>query len=244
MNTIVDLTRVVTLICATILAVESCLAKCAPLELESPKLTTSYKPVVDQLQKDAFTGAIVVAHKGDDLFFAGFGDSATPNGQPDSNTLVDIGSITKTLTAVAALRLVDQGKLSMKDRIEKFFPHAPKRKLNITIHQLLTHSSGLPHSVAQDRTGISKDEFLKRTMDAELLFKPGEKFQYSNVGYSLIAAVIEQVSKTSFEGFVRGSLLKDSKKSSIGYQATYRSDRSILTPEGETISQNLSLIHI
>ena len=190
------------------------------------------------MEKAKFTGAIVIARQNEDSFFAGFGGKATVTGKPDSMTLVDIGSISKTVTAVAVLRLLDQGKLSMSDRVSQFFSNVPKEKLDITIHQLLTHSSGLQHEVAKDGDGISKSEFLKRAMSSDLLFEPGEKYEYSNVGYSLLAAIIEHVSQTSYEEFVRETLLKDINVPSIGYEAAYTSKDSILTPAGETIKQN------
>ena len=139
---------------------------------------------------------------------------------------------------MAVMRLVDQGFLSMSDRLSKFFPDAPKEKLDITVHQLLTHSSGLLSHVAEDGDGISKNEFLKRAMNSKLLFEPGAKYEYSNVGYSLVAAIIEQVSNVSYEEFIREILLKDIGELSIGYEAAYVSKRSMLTPSGETIAQN------
>jgi len=238
MNTIAYLARVAAVSLVTIVTTEICLAKDDSLKSEITMNMTNVNRIVDQLEKAEFTGAIAVANQNDDLIFAGFGDKATVNGRPESNTLVDIGSITKTVTAVAALKLVEQGKLSLSDRISKFFPYAPEEKLGITIHQLLTHSSGLPPYVAKDGDGISKDEFLKRTMNSQLIFKPGEKYEYSNVGYSLIAVIIEQVSNISYEKFIRETLLKDISKSSIGYEAAYASEDSMLTPGGETIAQN------
>ena len=238
MNTILYLIRFVIAGIATIVAGGSCIAKEGELELGSVTSSVHYKQVLNKLENAEFTGAIVIASQNDDLFFAGFGDKATVNGRPDEKTLVDIGSITKTVTAVAALSLVDQGKLSMSDSLSKFFPSAPKEKLSITVHQLLTHSSGLINHVANDGDGISKAEFLKRTMNSKLLFEPGENYEYSNAGYSLVAAIIEQISNFPYEEFVRKVLLKDINALSVGYQTGYVSDHSMLTPEGETIAQN------
>jgi len=238
MNKTRYLARLVIIGVVAMVSGRSCLAKDGALELESTTNRADYKQVVDQLERSEFTGIFVIANQKEELFFAGFGDKATVSGRPDEKTLIDIGSITKTVTAVAALHLVDQGKISTSDRMSKFFPYAPIDKSDITVHQLLTHSSGLTSQVARDGDGISKAEFLMRAMGSKLLFQPGEKYEYSNVGYSLIAAIIEQVSNVSYEKFVRETLLKDIDESSIGYEADYVSEHSMLTPTGETIAQN------
>jgi len=238
MNTVPYITRLLVITIASIVADGNSLASQAAMKPESATRGTGYRYPSEQLDKAEFSGAIAIINPNGESIFLGFGENATADGKPDQKTLIDIGSISKTITAVAALSLVDQGKLSLNDRLSDFFPYAPKDKLDISLHQLLTHSSGLPHHIAEDGDGISKQEFLKRTMDSSLLFQPGEKYHYSNVGYSLVAAIIEQRSNTSYEEFIRQTVLKNTENLSIGYEGAYVSEYSMLTPNGEAIDQN------
>ena len=193
-----------------------------------------------RLDEKGFTGVIAIASDkpGDEIaYFAGFGDQAASSGKPDSNTQVDTGSITKTITAAAALKLVDQGKLSLSDRLSKYFPDAPADKAGITVHQLLTHSSGLPGAVAGDREDLQKTDFVSRAMAADLMFSPGSAYEYSNVGYSLIAAIIEQISGEDYETFIRKQLLKKAKTPSIGYEASFDPARSLMMTGDRNIAE-------
>ena len=188
-----------------------------------------------KLNEMGFKGVIAVAWDGETPSYAGFGDIIATSGLPDAETLVDIASITKTITGAAAMTLVDQGKLSMADRLGDYFPDAPADKIGITVHQLLTHSAGFGHAVGRDHDYLSKEEFLKRAMADPLLFEPGSAYEYSNVGFSLVAAIIETLSEKSYEDFIREDLLGSLDDRGIGYEAAFDAERSILTKGGETI---------
>ena len=192
--------------------------------------------VARDLEQRGFEGVFAIARDGAEPIFGWVGENATPRGHPDGETLVDVGSITKTLTAAAALKLVDQGKLSPADRLRDFFPDAPADKASITVHQLLTHSSGLPGAVGGDREGLSKADFLTRAMAAPLSFKPGAAYAYSNTGYSFVAAIIEEISGMSYETYLRRELLGGRGFDTIGYESVFDSDRAMTTPDGESIA--------
>lgn len=124
----------------------------------------------------------------------------------------DIGSVTKQFTAAAILLLVQESKLDLNDKINAYLgPYASDRWAKVTIHQLLTHTSGIP-SIYQteqglpiffpEETPVKLDELISRFHDAKLLFKPGEEFSYSNSGYVLLAAIIEQVVGQSYQEFM------------------------------------------
>ena len=201
---------------------------------------SEFAAVKERLNEKGFTGVIAIASDkpGDETaYFAGFGDQAATSGKPNEETLVDTGSITKTITAAAALKLVDQGKLALSDRLSDFFPEAPADKAGITVHQLLTHSSGLPGAVAGDREGLQKNEFIARALAADLNFAPGSAYEYSNVGYSLIAAIIEHISGDDYETFIRKRLLKKTKTPSIGYEATFDPARSLMMSGDRDIAE-------
>ena len=197
------------------------------------KLAVAY----ENLERRGFNGVVAVAPSGMDPIIKGFGANASAAGVPDSQTLVDTGSITKTITAAAVLKLVDEGKLATSDRLSKYFPDAPEDKADITIHQLLTHSAGFPGAVAEDDETVDRATFVARAMNADLLSPPGSAYYYSNVGYSLVAAIIEDISGQSYEYYVRETLIGGHDQSSIGYGAAFDPARSLLTRDGKTIRQ-------
>jgi CubicO group peptidase (beta-lactamase class C family) len=118
-----------------------------------------------------------------------------------------LGSISKQFTAAAILLLQERGRLSVRDSLHKFFPQAPADKRSITVHQLLTHTAGLPTYSGNDDELISRDTLVARMMRAKLSSVPGSKFDYSNPGYSLLAVIIENATGSDYESFVRDSIL-------------------------------------
>ena len=90
------------------------------------------------------------------------------------------------------------GKSDRKQNI-RIYPRIPRDKSNITIHPLLTHTSGLVNVLGDDYEEISKENFIKKAMASTLLFEPGEKYEYSNIGYNLLGIVIEYASGTAYE---------------------------------------------
>lgn len=189
-----------------------------------------------RLEEMGFKGVVAIAYDGMAPIYAGFGDGAGGR-TPDATTLLDSGSITKTFTAAAALKLIDEGKLQTSDRLGTFFPAAPPEKARITVHQMLTHSAGFPPAVGEDLDPLSREEFLKRALAAELRFDPGSAYEYSNVGYSLVAAIIEQLSGKSYEAYIREDLLAGVEAPDIGYETAFDPNRSMLTDDGETIDK-------
>jgi len=135
----------------------------------------------------------------------------------DQNTVFDIGSLTKQFTGAAILRLEMSGKLSVEDSLIQYFPEIPDDKKGITIHHLLTHSSGFPIRIGSDFENLHKDEFLNRAFSTTLLFPPGAKFGYSHLGYSLLGVLIEKISGTSYERFLKENLFDPSGMNSTGY---------------------------
>ena len=116
------------------------------------------------------------------------------------DTVFDTGSVTKQFTAAAILTLQQQGLLSVHDSLQRFFPQVPADKAAITLHQLLTHSSGLLANLSGgDYSVVSRQQFLQRLFASELQSVTGTQFSYSNAGYGLLGLVIEQVSGQSYE---------------------------------------------
>lgn len=170
------------------------------------------------MEKLGFSGAIIVS-KGDEVILRkGYGFADRKKRHPyTSNTIQTCGSITKQFTGAAILLLESRGKLSVNDNITKYFSEAPKDKKNITIHQLLTHSSGLPGGIGPDDEPVEKQNYLERAMSTTLQFRPGSDYGYSNTGYSLLAMIIEKISGQSYEAFLRKELLLPAGMTKTGY---------------------------
>lgn len=157
-----------------------------------------------------FSGGLLIVHRGKKIFSKAYGwaDKAkslrfTPT------TLASLGSMSKSFTATAIMKLVEEGRLSLDDNLGKFFPGIPNDKAGITIHQLLTHSSGLAEFLEgnpNDYAKIDKREFIERVYKEGLIFKPGTKGRYSNTGMSLLAVIVEEITKTDFGSYLEKML--------------------------------------
>ncbi|MBI3818541.1 MAG: beta-lactamase family protein [Planctomycetes bacterium] len=173
---------------------------------------------VEGFVKKGFSGAVWVRRGGDLLYERahGLADKAK-NARCTIDTVFDIGSITKQFTAAAILKLETMKKLSTDDAIVKFFPGAPADKRKITIHQLLTHTAGYPEEFGPDYEKLGRDALVARAMAAKLESEPGAKYNYSNVGYSLLAAIVETVSGASYERFLHDQLFVPAGMKRTGY---------------------------
>ncbi len=137
------------------------------------------------------------------------GEANVETGLPMKTTdIFHIGSITKTFTATLVLQLVDDGKVNLEDKLEKYVPDFPNSD-RVTIRQLLTHTSGIPEWAADDElreevvNEPGKDWTVEKMIEIvgqqPLLFEPGTDHSYSNIGYFLLGAVIEKASGKSVE---------------------------------------------
>lgn len=186
---------------------------------ETAKTIDKIETYLNELEKVGFMGAVLVELNGKKVISKGYGfrdiDRKLKN---TPNTIFDIGSITKQFTAAAVLKLEMQGKLSTDDKISRYFSDVPADKSGITVHQLLRHSAGLPSVVGGDYERISQGEFVEKVMKAPLRFESGSRFSYSNVGYSLLAMIVEKVSGQSYEQYLYENLWKPSNMESTGYK--------------------------
>lgn len=159
--------------------------------------------VDDFLTAAGVTGGVLIAKNGEVILRKGYGWANEERRIPmTTKSVFDIGSVTKQFTATAILKLEEQRKLKVTDPITKFFKDVPEDKRNITIHQLLSHTGGFSHDVETAKFP-TRDEMVGATLNSKLKLKPGEKWAYSNAGYSLLAAIIEIVSGMPFENYLR-----------------------------------------
>ncbi len=171
-----------------------------------------------ELENVGFYGSVLVALRDDLIISKGYGlNNKERLIKNTPTTIFDIGSITKQFTAAAILKLEMQGKLSTEDTLSTYFEDITKDKENITIHDLLRHQSGLLSNVGKDYEKISKEEFLKKVYSSELRFEVGSGFSYSNIGYSLLAMIIEKVSGQTYETYLNENLWKPAEMQMTGY---------------------------
>jgi CubicO group peptidase (beta-lactamase class C family) len=135
---------------------------------------------------------------------------------PDA--VFSVGSITKQFTAAAILKLEMQGKLRVEDPIARFFPGAPEDKRAITLHHLLTHTSGLESDFAGDYEPVGRDDYVARIFASKLRTPPGAAYFYSNAGYSLLAAIVEIASGRPYETYLSEQLFAPAGMRDTGYR--------------------------
>lgn len=172
-----------------------------------------------------FSGAVLVARGDEVLMRGGYGWADVKRRvavTPD--TIFDIGSGVKAFTATAVLQLEEQGRLSTEDPISKHLENVPPDKAGITIHQLLTHTSGIDFdyfydsaSPAERATMRDREKYIAAVLGPPLAFKPGAGRVYSNTGFSLLAAIIENVSGLPYERYARERLFGPAGMTETGY---------------------------
>ncbi|MFK5958719.1 MAG: serine hydrolase [Lutibacter sp.] len=173
-----------------------------------------------------FNGSVLVVENGEVIYKKGLGlanmEWNIPN-QP--NTKHRLGSITKQFTSMLILQLVEQGKLSLNGKVSDYLPEYPKKSGNkITIHHLLTHSSGIPEYLMipnfikeKSRDQYTPTEFMSFFKNSPLLFTPGKEFSYSNSGYFLLGIIIEKVTGKSYEQVLQENIFTPLKMNNTGY---------------------------
>lgn len=164
-------------------------------------------------------GITVAAARGGELKHCasrGYADRAAKT-PATCDTVYDVMSITKQFTAAAILKLEMSGKLRVSDRIGAHLDSVPEDKRAITLHQLLTHTAGLPESLGDDYDPLSRSQLLAGVVKTPLRSAPGKKFRYSNVGYSLLAAIVEKASGLSYERYLAQSLFRPVGMTRTGY---------------------------
>jgi CubicO group peptidase (beta-lactamase class C family) len=133
-------------------------------------------------------------------------------------TIFQSGSMGKQFTATAVMMLMEEGKLSLEDKITKYFPDGPDAWRNVTIRHLLTHTSGMtdyPHDFDM-RRDYTEDDLLQRMKTIPLAFQPGEKWSYSNMAYVMLGILIHKVSGKFYGDFLQERVFKPLEMSTAG----------------------------
>jgi len=172
---------------------------------------------ITRLTQAGYSGSVLVAKGGKIVLEKGYGLADREQrilNKP--NTLFNVASVSKVFTAAAILQLEEKGRLKTSDRIDKYLGVFPYAKSEATIHHLLTHTSGLViKGAALDY--VSRETFIQSLKNSPIAAKPGEKYQYLNAGYSLLAAIVERASGLTFEEYLRKYIFKPTGMKMTGY---------------------------
>ena len=169
--------------------------------------------------------SIAVVRGSDTVVMKGYGLADIENEIPATGQTVHrIGSVTKQFTAVAIMRLVEQGKLSLDDDVTKYVPNAPTHGRRVLIRHLLNHTSGIPSYTDVGpvfgrvmRTDLAHDSLLAIVRDDSLQFEPGSHFYYNNTAYYLLGMVIEKIAGKSYGEHLNEALFGPNRLSSTVY---------------------------
>src|ERR1051325_2273338 len=183
------------------------------VQAQSPATTAAVTDYVKaEMQRQHIPGlSLLVAKSGKIIRAEGFGLANVELQVPvKPETIFQSGSVGKQFTATAVMMLVEEGKLTLDDKITKFFPDAPETWRNITIRHLLTHTSGLG-DYPKDfdlRRDYTEDELIQRIKSVPLAFQPGEKWSYSNLAYVTLGVLIHKVSGKFYGDFLQERVFK------------------------------------
>jgi CubicO group peptidase (beta-lactamase class C family) len=166
-----------------------------------------------------FSGAVLVVKDGAVVLRKGYGLADRAQRTPNSSaTLFDVGSLAKPFTAAAILCLEEQGKLSTQDRIDRHLLAVPPGKAAITIHHLLTHTSGLASQGPAPRVDpTDRNDVVRALLTPPAEAPAGARFRYNNVNYFLLAAVVERASGLSFESYLKSNVFRRAGMGQTGF---------------------------
>lgn len=177
-----------------------------------------------------FNGSVLVVENGKVIFKKGYGLANMEWNIPNTpDTKFRLGSLTKQFTAMLIMQLVEQGKLKLEGKITDYLTDYSKAAGDkITIHHLLTHTSGIPNYTnlptfkTLNRNRYKPADFLKQFSDLPLEFEPGSAFAYSNSGYFLLGAIIEKVTGKTYEKVLQENIFTPLQMNNTGYDMFFK----------------------
>jgi CubicO group peptidase (beta-lactamase class C family) len=200
------------------LAVITALAICAAVSVRAQELSTDERAKVDTALQAAFTKSAVpsvsvgISRGGSVVYAKAFGTAILPGTPAGASMAYPIGSISKQFTAACILLLQEQGKLKLTDPVSKWFPEFT-RSSEVTVANLLTHTSGYSDYAPQDYTipawthPVDSGKLIHEWATRPLDFDPGTKWQYSNTNFQMAALIIEKVTGQKFHDFLWANVI-------------------------------------
>jgi CubicO group peptidase (beta-lactamase class C family) len=223
------------LVCLAFLALASLTARPLTLSPQGPAARTAapdaatFLAKVDeymqaQVRVNRFSGTILLARQGKPVVSRGYGWANAEWQIPASpQTKYRLGSITKQFTSMAVMQLAERGKIKTEESICVYLSPCPDSWKPVTVHHLLTHTSGIP-SYTNSPDYVKKmmipstvDEMVGRFRDLPLEFEPGSRFKYNNSGYFLLGVIIERTAGQPYEDVLRGQIFEPLGMKDTGY---------------------------
>jgi CubicO group peptidase (beta-lactamase class C family) len=197
------------------------------------KLEKTFDKMLSEQYPAGEPGAsILIAKEGEVIYRKAFGMANLELEVPlNPENVFEIGSITKQFTAICILMLMEEGKLSLQDDITTFIPDYPTHGYSITVHHLLTHTSGIKSYTSMEtwpaewRKDFKPMELVDFFKNEPMDFAPGEQFLYNNSAYFLLGIVIEKASGLSYEEFLEQKIFKP-----LGMDNSYYGSKTRLIP--------------
>lgn len=224
------------------------------LVIESEAINRLDAELAQMTQDGTFSGSVLIAQDGKILLSKGYGLADRLQGIPNTpQTRFHLGSMTKLFTAMAILILQSQGKLSVQDPICNYITDCPKEWQDITIHHLLTHTSGLSAQLSDQLyreiervisglvVPVEQAHYLGLTGQWSLDTPPGEQYAYNNLGYILLAYIIEEVSGQSYADYLNQAIFTPLKMHNTGYPDGSSGEAKLYEDHVDTIGRQLGL---
>lgn len=186
-----------------------------------------------KLEKENYlSGVVLIAKNGQPIYKQAFGFANLADSIPNkTNTKFNLASMNKMFTAMAVLQLAEAGKVSLHDKVGKYLTDFPNKSIAdlVTIHQLLTHTSGMGNFWAEHEKSAKEKfrtvaDYLPLFIDQKLAFRPGSDFLYSNSGYMVLGLIIEKITGKSYFDFVKENIYMPAKMQNT---AAYELDEAV-----------------
>ncbi len=192
----------------------------------------------DVYERGLFNGCVLVTKNNEIIYENAFGYSDILNRIPlNTESKFDIGSLTKSFTAMAIMILEEEKKISYSDTLTAFFPDFPSYANKITIHHLLCHQSGIldyANDLAMLNEDLNPEKVLNKLKNEKLNFVPGSGTWYSNSGYFILGQIIEKVSGVSYADFINSRIFQP-----LGMKNSIVQDKKDMVIQNKAIGLNL-----
>ncbi len=189
-----------------------------PIALQVDHLLTN------EVAQQQFSGSVLIAQNNQVLLSKGYSmadwDQHVPN---TPHTKFYLGSTTKQFTAMAILILQERGKLHVADSLCSYIPHCPPPWRLVTIHEVLTHTSGIPELASSSLSYASLFAWIASFDTVPLVFTPGSEYSYCSICYQILGYVVEQASGEPYSTFLQHAIFDPLQMRNTGFDTRYPS---------------------
>ncbi|MDB5073835.1 MAG: penicillin-binding protein beta-lactamase class [Chloroflexi bacterium] len=215
-------------VAGALLAADALTAEAAAMRDDAAIAREADALLTDAVRQQLFRGSVLIARAGKIVLHKGYDWADVAHHIPNTrHTRFRIASITKQFTAMAILQLQEQGKLHVHDLVSEHLPNTPAAWRQITLQQLLTHTSGIPDymnfpnfAAVMTRT-LSPEQLIGLFRDKPLDFRPGSRWKYSNSGYNVLGYIVALRSGLSFPRFLQRHIFTPLGMADSGYDVNH-----------------------